>query len=542
MNGYISTKQEFLFPDSPLGEMCGQVRVVTSGNGKAGLQVLFACGEEAGSVQVSGELSAECYQMIAVPVEYNTGNGVDQGGAMVITADECPDCAVRKAPFRVYDCLRPAADGVIPAENGVAAAYICLSPTEATIPGEYELTLTIKAGEEKHLCRIDCRVYPVRYDENLFSQTNWFSICAMEQMHGVRRGTPEFAEVVRAYARSMRRVHQKVFLLWMHEDLSERQVEKPYHFDFEDMKPIIEIFFDEGFDTFETGGLLTRGFRQDGSRDMFTNDLKCSAAPHISVDSDEGYELLCCEMRDFSHFLRRNGWQDRVLFHVMDEPDVHVKCEEDLQARRRQFFLASNIVRRYLPGVKILEAVKSTAFRGGVDIMVPITEGYQRNKPVFDGAIAKGEPVWTYVCCGPSGKWLNRFLDQPVIHGRLLFWGCAANRISGYLHWGYNQFRGVPNPFEATSCYNDTGIGTNYPCGDAFIVYPGEKGPWLSLRLEAERQGAEEAALLRVLRKKDPAVHDALVAQVFRAFDDYDDDPERVDSAYEQLLKLLSQR
>jgi len=541
MNGIITASQVFHFPDSPLGAMPAALHTCCAKNGKAAFQILFECPQPAGSIAVSCPgFTAEFFQMIDVPVEYNTGNGVDQGGAMVLRLDHCPDYAVRQAPFRVYDCLRPLESGEIPAKNGLACAYVRLTPDSALPAGEHSVTLTLRAGAQTHTCAVSCRVYPFAFDENRFKTTNWFSVAAMENMHSVMRGTPEFEAVVRAYARSMRSVHQKVFLLWMHEDLSERRTEKPYHFDFEDMKPIIEIFFEEGFDTFETGGIICRGYREDGSQDMYTGDFKCSANPSVSVDSDEGYALLCCEMEAFSAFLRRNGWENRVLFHVMDEPDVHYKSDADLQARRVQFFMAANIVRRYLPGVRIIEAVKTTLFRGGVDIMVPITDSYQGSKQIFDDAIAQGDEVWTYVCCAPEGKWLNRFLDQPLLNGRLLFWGCAANRIAGYLHWGYNQFSGVPNPFEATSAHNWTGIGTNFPCGDAFIVYPGKDGPWPSMRLEAERVGAQEAAMLRELLDRDPAAHDALIARVFRAFDDYDNTPETLDALHEELLKKLT--
>lgn len=541
MKGIITADQQFFFPDSELGVLPGALHVVCARNGQAGIQIFFDCKENLGSVRVNSDVfDTELYELIDVPVEYNTGNGVDQGGAMVLLPDTCPDYAIRKAPFRVYDCLRPVDGCVIPAKDGRVCAYVCLYPKAETPAGKHTLRLELMSGANKHICEIVCRVYPVQIDEDRFETTNWFSVAAMEKMHGVARGTKAFEDVVRAYARSMRRVHQKVFLLWMHEDLSERRTKKPWHFEFEDMKPVIRIFFEEGFDTFETGGIICRGYRGDGSPDMYTADFKCSADPTVSVDSEDGYALLCAEMEAFSAFLKRNGWQDKVLFHIMDEPDVHYKSDADLQARRVQFFMAANIVRRYLPGVRIIEAVKTTLFRGGVDVMVPITDSYEQNKSAFDDAIAMGDEVWTYVCCAPEGKWLNRFLDSPLQNGRLLFWGCAANRLSGYLHWGYNQFGGVPNPFEATACRNNTGIGTAYPCGDAFIVYPGEDGPWPSMRLEAERMGAQEAALLGALREKDEAAHDALIARVFRSFKDYDNDPQTLNFVHEELLRLLS--
>jgi len=542
MNGIITARQTFFFPDSPLGALPETLRIVSAQNGKIGIQILFSCAADHGSVCIQSDgFDTQLFEMIAVPVEYNTGNGVDQGGAMVILPDHCPDYAVRKAPFEVYDCLRPIDSNEIPAHGGRCSAYLTLAPEKETPAGSYTLTLTLSCAEETHVCRIEYVVYPVSFDEDLFETTNWFSVRAMEQMHGAAIGTPEFEDIVRAYARSMRSVHQKVFLLWLHEDLSERRVTKPYQFDFEDMAPIIRIFFEEGFDTFETGGIICRGYRSDGTQDMYTADFKCSANPAVSVDSDEGYALLCSEMQAFAAFLKKYGWEDRVLFHVMDEPDVHYKREADLTARRVQFLTAANIVRRYLPGVRIIEAVKTLTMRGGVDIMVPITDSYQHSKAAFDAAIAMGDEVWTYVCCAPEGKWLNRFLDSPLLNGRLLFWGCASCGFGGYLHWGYNQFGGVPDPFKATSARNWTGIGTNFPCGDAFIVYPGNGGPWPSMRLEAERMGAQEACLLRALRDKDPAAHDALIAEVFTSFDEYDNDPAKMERMHEQLLKMLSQ-
>lgn len=540
MNGYLSAKSEFLFPDTPLSPLPEALHTAAARNGKAGLQLLFECPEDAGRVEVDAPgFGVEFYQLVKVPVDYNTGNGVDQGGAMVLLPEACPDYAIRKAPFWVLDCLRPLPDGTVLAEDGRCCAYLCLTPGSGMPAGSHTISLIVRAGEQVHRCAVDCRIYDVEFHEEVFGKTNWFSVESIESQHGVRRDEPGFEPLLRSYARAMRRCHQKVFLFWMHEGRPVPKPEKPYRFDFEDLTPMIEVLFEEGFETLETGGLICRGVKPDGSPDMYSADLKCGADPSVSVDSEEGYELLCCEMRDFAAFLRKHGWQDKVLFHVMDEPDVHIRSDADMQARRTQFFLAANIVRRYLPGVRIIEAVKTTLFRGGVDIMVPITDGYEREKASFDAAIALGDEVWTYVCCGPEGKWLNRFLDQPLANGRLLFWGCAANRISGYLHWGFNQFAGVKNPFEKTSCENWTGIGTEFPCGDAFIVYPGTDGCWPSMRLEAERRGAEEAALLWALRQKDEAAHDRLIAKVFRGFEDYDNDPERLEAVFEELLGLL---
>ena len=181
----------------------------------------------------------------------------------------------------------------------------------------------------------------------------------------------------------------------------------------------------------------------------------------------------------------------------------------------------------------------SAQFRGGIDIWVPGTAGYEKQKEEFDRLIRLGETVWTYVCCGPEGNWLNRFLDFALIKGRLLFWGCAKNRISGFLHWGLNQFPQGMNPYEGTSCPNHTGIGTNFPCGDSFLIYPGKDGPILGMRLEAQRRGAEDAALWQLLREKDVKLHDELIGKVFTNNYTYNEDPARFQEVYEEMLEAL---
>ena len=153
-----------------------------------------------------------------------------------------------------------------------------------------------------------------------------------------------------------------------------------------------------------------------------------------------------------------------------------------------------SILRKYLPGVRIIEAVSSSSFCSGVDVWVPGTTGYEAHKAEFDRLTALGETVWTYVCCSPEGHWLNRFLDFAVLKGRLIFWGSAANRIRGFLHWGFNQLPYEMDPFEGTSCPNPTDLGTNFPCGDSFIVYPGTDGPWPGMRMEAARRGGRGVA------------------------------------------------
>ena len=542
LRGVVTAREEFLYPDTPSGELPETLSVAMARNGRPGIQLLLDTDAPEAVCALEGDgFGAEWFAMIDVPVEYNTGDGLQQGGAMVLEQRPAqkPAYAARLAPFRVYDCLRPSSDGRVFASGGRAACYLCLTPAPDLAPGRYSLALSVRCGGQTYRCALQVRVYDVLVPEKGFSVTNWFSLEAIRRFHQVADGTSAYYDMVRRYARMMRRARQTMFYI----ELDDRCVASrdPYTFRFDHLRPLIGLFFEEGMNTLELGPLLSRGFLPDGMPDMYTDQFKCAMAPDVPVDSFEGYALMSAFVRALAAFLKENGWAGRVVFHIHDEPDIHYRDDAALQARRRQYLLTADILRRHLPGVRVIEAVDSTAFRGGVDIWVPVTASYERSRDQFRQLAALGEEIWTYVCCTPQGHWLNRFLDLPLLRGRLLFWGCAANRMQGFLHWGFNQFQLGMDPFRGTSCPNHTGIGTNFPCGDSFIVYPGADGPWPSMRLEAARRGAEDAALLALLRSRDEDAHDRLVARAFTDNSHYQDDPAAFEVIWEDLLAALEQ-
>lgn len=532
--GAISQQEEFFYPDTPLSALPERLRLVMAKNGRPGIQLLLKSQEESLPIALeSGHFNGEFFAMHAIPVEYNTGNGEDQGGAMVLLPEKKPDYATRLAPFQVYDCLEPVADGQIPIRDGLAAAYICLIPEEQIQPGIYQAVLTLGA----YRCTLEIQVFDVDIPVDTFPVTNWFSLDAICRLHQVEAGTEAFYAMVRKYADAMRRLHQTMFYIELDDTCVVSR--DPYRFDFSYLRPLIQCFFDAGMQTLEIGPLLSRGFLPDGMPDMYTDRFKCAMAPQVPIDTEAGYGITVTFVQALADFLRQYGWQDKVVFHIHDEPDIHVKSEADLERRKGQYYLAASILRKYLPQVRVIEAVSSAQFRGGVDIWVLGTPGYEANRQELDKLAALGEEIWAYVCCGPEGHWLNRFLDFALLKGRLLFWGCAKYRLGGFLHWGFNQFQMGMNPFQGTSCPNHTGIGTNFPCGDAFLVYPGTDGPWPGMRMEAARRGAEDAALLAMLRRKDEKAHDALVERVFRDNQNYNDDPVEFNRVYADLLRLL---
>ena len=60
------------------------------------------------------------------------------------------------------------------------------------------------------------------------------------------------------------------------------------------------------------------------------------------------------------------------------------------------------------------------------------------------------------------------------------------------------------------------------------------------MRLEAQRQGAEDAMLLQMLAERKPEKAEQLIGKVFSSNTVYEESPEQFEKTYEELLKELS--
>ncbi|CDB87990.1 putative uncharacterized protein [Firmicutes bacterium CAG:170] len=85
--GALSAQEVFFYPDMALDALPERLHIDLPLDGKPGVQLLLRTGGEAIRLTLEGGgFAAEYYAMRAVPVEYNTGDGTQQGGAVVLEA------------------------------------------------------------------------------------------------------------------------------------------------------------------------------------------------------------------------------------------------------------------------------------------------------------------------------------------------------------------------------------------------------------------------------------------------------------------------
>lgn len=118
----------------------------------------------------------------------------------------------------------------------------------------------------------------------------------------------------------------------------------------------------------------------------------------------------------------------------------------------------------------------------------------------------------------PWSRYLNSFIDVPLMKQRLIPWLASQSNLTGWLYWYINygwvttepSFKNLPlEPLEQNTGYTDFNVtvanGDFWTNGDGNWMYPGAYGPLSSLRLEAYRRGLEDRAVLALLGAKQRA-------------------------------------
>jgi hypothetical protein len=290
---------------------------------------------------------------------------------------------------------------------------------------------------------------------------------------------------------------------------------------------MIRMFLDAGFTHIELPHIASHDRRKERVAPFVVN----IDGVLTSGTSHEAYVFLSQYLPAWREMLRRNGWYDLAIQHVVDEPNP-----EDFDDYR----IMAGTVRKFLPGVPLIDALGDPELDGAVDIWVPVSKSYEEHRDGFEAHRRRGDTLWFYTCCNPTGFYLNRLIDTELLRTRLLHWANWRYRLDGFLHWGLNQVIEGQDPFEDTCPPHGPYKDFHLPPGDSHIVYPGKGGPWSSVRFEAMGSGIEDYELLRIVGERDPGLADEICARLVRSFTDYDAKVADFREAHRWLLQEAS--
>ncbi len=523
---HVVSANEWLYPDSKVPAVPAHAMDLHAARGgRAGFQVLLQGLKPGESVSASfeGEPVPEVFQLIDVKVPENSGPPCS-----AIPPDQpTPKYVIRKAPYRVYEALRPLHEGD-PARGETDGLYVSFRIPSDMQPSQRKGLLRIKAGAETVEVAVTLTVHAARVPEKGHLRvTNWFSTSRMARLHKVEPWSEAHWDMLRQYARMMRRGRQTDFIPVGPEE--KKTANGGREFDFTRTERMIRMFLAEGFTNIELPHIAGHDRRKEAvARFVVTVD----GVPTPGT-SHQAYEYLAQYLTAWADMLKRNGWYGRAIQHIVDEPE-----KRDFGDYR----IMAGTVRKFLPGVPLLDALDDPDLDGAVDIWVPLSESYEKNRDGFEAHRRRGDTIWFYTCCGPSGFTLNRFIDTELLRTRLLHWANWRYRLDGYLHWGLNQIIEEQDPFENTCPPHGPYKNFHLPPGDSHIIYPGPDGPWSSVRFEAMGAGIEDYELLRIVAQRDEKLADEICSRLVRTFTDYDAKVDTFNAVHLELLDAAGRK
>ncbi len=552
---------ESLFPDT-LAETGEKEYQVAGCNGTmAGVQVMLS-GLTPGipvSIEVKADHTAfKLFNLIPVPVEVNTG--AKQRSAYL--HNDVNDTLIRKAPFYVYEVLDPIYNLIIP--TGVSAALAFKTPIEFVKEHRVDtFTFEITHGEHTETLTFKVEAFETTVQKpgrDTHFYINWINYDAIGRYHNVQRDTPLYDRMLSKYVRAAVYSRQNAINVpW--QDYVKMDGNTHPVLDEKGLLHIINVLKKAGITFFEGGAFCGRyeGLGDDDDFDQMIEKEDIHNPDEITkifrkkafiafddgtdarlsltgerIPSKEGEQHLGEIAKMLYDFVKKNDLQDVWTQCVMDEPN---------DALAPVYHLMSKIVHQNMPGIKVIEPVLPTRLvAGAIDILCPSADVYENDKAFYDEQVEKGAELYVYTCLTPGGNYLNRMLDMQRIRQVFLGWAPALyTNISGFLHWGLNQYPDGANPYaRSTPMFSERVLEFHpkrdmfLPAGDFAILYPGYDMPLITTRSEAHRIGYEDLVLLQRLSKED---RENIMSPVFRGYKDYSKSIKAYRQARLELLK-----
>lgn len=437
--------------------------------------------------------------------------------ALLPPSDQYPDCLDEEEVFGVE------------ANRGLPVWVSYKIPTDVPA-GLYEATVKVsgKTADGKKFSissPIKAHVYNVTLPEQSLMIANWHDHKYLPIM-GMGESCPVFSDRYYEYLKEMVHVMrdhgQTVYWLYPITDfISAKKVNGVYEFDYTNFDRTTEIFIKEGNLKYLEGGHLARR-SNDWESDYWVDVPDKGAILPLSDPAAQQY--LSALIPSLKKHLQEKGWWSFYLQHIGDEP---------AGVSTKSYIEIANFVKNLAPDITIMDAVHSKDLANVVDIWCPELDRFETDYSFYQQRKAAGDGLWYYTCLAPRGDYANRFLEHPLIKVRLLHWINFKYGATGYLHWGFNQdwlkaLRGVASD---SFC----------PGGDSFIVYPGPKKVYSSIRLEAMQDGINDYELLKLLARKNPEMAQAVTSSIIMDFGVYNTDLENFRSIRRSILEYLSE-
>ncbi len=409
---------------------------------------------------------------------------------------------LRKKSGYFPELLRPLEGCFNAKANKWNSIWLEVVPNPTLVAGEQKINVALTCGEDVQTIDFTLDVIDAQLPAQTLINTNWFHTDCIATHYNIEVFSDKYWEYVKNFLKVAVDHGMNMVLTPLFTPPLDTKVggERPtvqlvgvkvtsgeYKFDFTNLDKWIAICDEVGIKYLELSHFFTQwGAKKcpkiiaevDGvQKRIFGWDTKASGKAYRS--------FLTAFAEVFKPYLKEKGLEDKVYFHVSDEP---------FAAIARHYRKASNIVKELFGEYKIMDALSNYKFykKGLVKLPVPANDHIEP----FIGNVSD---LWTYYCCVQVKGVSNKFFSMPSQRNRVLGYQMYKFNVKGFLHWGYNfwykQFSTGPvDPF------TETDAGGSFPSGDSFVVYPGDNGaPLISLRLKVFYDAFQDMRALQLL-------------------------------------------
>jgi len=520
------TINDWIYPDTPLTApgQCASLR--TARNNYACLQVLSDLTVAEGT-PCTWQADAPEWMEVSVEQMCPVYVAMNSDPKLFTTTDYecCRDYVVRKAPYTVYERIRPMEDGCL--EGGRAAFFVRLNvPADAPV-GVFTATVSICVNGEQADVPVELTVHKTTalpVSQSPFHMSNTIYQRHMLQFHKAELNSPEYFDWYRKYMRLQ--VGMRCTLYGLNTAIPIRdEGGKVIGFDFSEIECMAKIALEEGFRELR-GGYVARWVNWDAAHNFLNWDKE------VSTDSAEGFRQLKLYFKGVREMILRNGWQDCYTQALVDEPQF---------PNSMSYRALCSTFRKEVPGILIVDPIEASDLYGGCDVSVVKQAIWEQYKEQFQVLADMGEEFRVYACSYPAGKWMNRIIDLPMNATRLFSWMAVRYGMTGISHWGFSAIDPdfMHSLWDACRPRVHKGAPRLFPAGAHSLLYIDSEHLYTSLRYHMTRQSAVDAELLMRLKKLDQETCNAIIDSVCTTFEEYSFDPSDTIRAEQTLLETL---
>lgn len=488
-----------VFPDEEL-----QVKPHTEGS---------ALLDERYSFQVAYRGQAHLIRFIKVSIdspleEYITVRKVGLSPAEYLIQADHDENILRKEPGLYPDPLYSLEEKSIhTVPHGWQALWFTVALDEQAPIGTHPITITFSTheGEELGTEQFTLEVIDAVLPEQELIHTNWFHTDCIVTYYNIEALSEEYWEMVERFVQTAVKYGVNMLLTPLFTPPLDTVVggERPtvqlvhvkkegdnYTFDFSALKRWVDMCDRNGVKYFEFSHFFTQWGAAHAPKIMAEENGEEKQIFGWETDATgEAYQNFLKQFFPaLIDFIETNDLKERSYFHVSDEPNMH---------HIDTYQQASDIVKEYLSDFPIIDALSNIEFykKGIVEKPIPSTN---RIEPFLEAEVPD---LWTYYCVSQYRDVSNRFFAFPSARNRILGMQLYKYDITGFLHWGYNFWHSQLSIKQNLNPFLTTDADQGFPAGDAFVVYPGENGPIVSLRFEVFHDGFQDLRALQLLEK-----------------------------------------